>query len=140
MSSAVKWITVQRGTVLQQAGTPLHGLFFIKEGEVAILVDPKQLGATHPGDLSSHTGGLTSHPGPGAPGPGPSHPGGLPHSQQLGLSSPGGLPSCQQLLKPMRQVAVIRDGDFFGEDALTAGGVHQVGRVRIALGRVRIMS
>ena len=126
MSSAVKWITVQRGTVLQQAGTPLHGLFFIKEGEVAILVDPKQLGATHPGDLSSHTGGLPSHPGPGAPG--------------LGPSSPGGLPPCQQLLKPMRQVAVIRDGDFFGEDALTAGGVHQVGRVRIALGRVRRMS
>lgn len=34
VSSAVQWQHVQRGAVLQQAGEPLQGIFFIKTGQV----------------------------------------------------------------------------------------------------------
>ena len=41
INSSIKWISVQRGTLLQQAGGALHGLYFIKEGHVSVLVRPK---------------------------------------------------------------------------------------------------
>ena len=41
MNSAVKWVSVPRGALLQQAGAPMHGLCFIKEGSVAVMALPK---------------------------------------------------------------------------------------------------
>ncbi len=95
---AIKWITVPRGVVLQQAGQPLHGLYFIKSGQIAVMASPDNPSQASGSHLSTSRSSS--------------------RAQKI-----------RQLMLPMRQVAILSDNDYFGEDALTARGFHQVSRL-----------
>jgi CRP-like cAMP-binding protein len=97
----VKWLDVKRGVLLQQEGTAMHGLYFIKSGQVSVLMRPmpsEEKGRLHSAVLSS--------------------------TQKRLLGLPAG--QVKPLAHPMRQVALLGARDYFGEDAFVCGGMHQV--------------
>ncbi|GAX74131.1 hypothetical protein CEUSTIGMA_g1580.t1 [Chlamydomonas eustigma] len=97
---AVKWLDVKRGVLLQQEGTAMHGLYFIKTGQVSILMRPM------PSEEGRAQSAVNSNT----------------HNRHQGLNDS----HLRPLAHAVRQVALLGAGDYFGEDALACGGVHQV--------------
>ena len=173
--AAVQWMEVPRGTVLQQAGTPLHGMYFVKQGQVAVYLPSRfspggtasQRPSAAPGSAAAAAAAAAATAGAGAgaatamsgrhtpshhphtphrshhhpmPSPLPGRTNALGSGTAPGAGAAGsglGLGSGALELAPgatwsqaMAQVALLGPGEHFGEDALTAGGRHQV-RARV---------